>query len=273
MVLMGETPTSTEVGRLRVYRVSCRDQLAVYEPQIRQTLLKILVDGEIHEKTVDDAWAEVMGHLGGSPDEAVWLAVDDNGLAAWCSIAVYIGHRGERAGCLSWTWARPGLHPEESAVLYQCLEDFARERGAMELFVTRRSKLKAFGRYLGRFGFCWHCAIFRKDLSHGGIHSNLDLNESKADQQHDAERRPRVSDGHGPGRPKPGRPSGRRPEHSDQHPIAAGDLRLSGHHAASAESSVRLGIEPDSSAEVGWGRNHRRNHGRGSASVRPDSNP
>lgn len=157
----------------QIHRIRSAEQIHLFGDEIRAAIKEILLDGEIQEKTVDSAYEEVLEHVKNPDNQAIWFALSSGELLGWAGVAL---HREARkiCGVITWAWALPGVARNSVAEMYEEIERFAVNRGAGELFITRRSRLGGFERYLVRFGYSWHCSVFRKGLDDATTHQRVD---------------------------------------------------------------------------------------------------
>lgn len=150
-------------GEVNLYRVSAPEQLRVVQDDLLPALLGILKKGRVHEwQDEREALEDLQSHCHPRrhPDKACWLGMRDGHAVAFISVQ-RTGTDARPQAAITWAWSKS---PQTSRLLYGVCEDWAAAMGVKDLYITRRTKLKAFTRLLKTYGYAWDCAVFRKRL-------------------------------------------------------------------------------------------------------------
>jgi hypothetical protein len=216
---------------IRVYELMTPDQLAVMEPELRDTLREMQAE---FDKTVDETWSDLTTYSAQWPFAAIWIALDDGRLAAWSAAKIYIDLPQTITGAVTWAWAAAGAG-DAPRLLHATMDEWARGHGATALYAARRTRLDAYARWIGRYGYSFDRVVFVHHLTDAGASA------AEAGAEHELRRSPEqlpvaAGDGGTPSAPSPAtgpghgdagvdRPDGESPEHGDLRPAPASRVK------------------------------------------------
>src|SRR5262249_50729343 len=215
---------------IRIYELTTPEQLALLEPELRDTL------GEMQpefDKSVDETWNDLAAYYKQLPHAGIWVALDDGRLAAWSAAKMYIDLPANITGAVTWAWAaaKAGDGPR---MLHETMQEWARQRGGHSLYAARRTRLDAYARWIARYGYRFDRVVFVCPLTDAGA-------SAEAGDAHELRRSGQfvpVAAGDGlPGSPPGPETGGRRPDPGDAR--ADGEPPGHGHLSPAAAGGIQ----------------------------------
>src|SRR5262245_3190162 len=216
---------------IRVYELTTPDQLALLEPELRETLAEMRPE---FDKSIDETWDDLAAYHKQLPHAGIWVALDDGRLAAWSAAKMYIDLPANITGAVTWAWAaaKAGDGPR---MLHETMREWARQRGGHWLYAARRTRLDAYARWIARYGYRFDRVVVVCPLTDAGASAEAgDAHELRRSGQFVPVAAGDGLSGSPPGPeagvrcPDPGdaRADGQPPGHGDLGPAAAGSVEL-----------------------------------------------
>src|SRR5262245_4745509 len=149
---------------IRVYELTTPEQLALLEPELRETLAEMQPE---FDKSVDETWNDLAAYYKQLPHAGIWVALDDGRLAAWSAAKMYIELPANITGAVTWAWAavKAGEGPR---MLHELMQEWCRGHGGHSLYAARRTRLDAYARWIARYGYRFDRVVFVCPLTDAG---------------------------------------------------------------------------------------------------------
>jgi hypothetical protein len=146
---------------LQFFRVRKPAQLERMRAPLERVLAHVILEADAADQfTVPQAFGDLVNSVGDWPRSGVWVAFMEGRLVALLCGRMY-DELGAPSTALHWAWS---TQPAASDVLHRLVEQWARAQGSQVLRITRVRDPEAFDRLLARYGYDYHCVVFRKDL-------------------------------------------------------------------------------------------------------------